>query len=115
MKSQILYREKVPTIEESINIVLEEESRIKLVPNAPKEEASAILASKGKIHFVEQKSPQLGSGGKQQTFENLFCVYCKKRNHTKETCFKLKNRNQPLGQAHAATALVDVSPGGEVS
>ena len=43
----------MPTIEETINILLEEERRMKLVPNAPKEEASAILASKGKIHVLE--------------------------------------------------------------
>ena len=66
------------TIEESINIVLEKESRVKLVPNAPKEEASVILTSKGKIHVLEQKSPQLGSGVKQQALENLFYVYSRK-------------------------------------
>ena len=66
------------TIEESVNIVLEEESQMKLVPNAPKEEASVILTSKGKIHVLEQKLPRLGSEGKQQALENLFCVYCKK-------------------------------------
>ena len=113
LRSQILNQEKVPSIEEFINIVLEEESRMKLVPNAPKEEASVILATKGKIHVLEEKAPQLGSGGKQQKFENLFCVYCKKWNHTKETCFKLKNRNQR--QAHAATAQVDEGLDGNVS
>ena len=88
---------------------------MKLVHNAPKEEASAILASKGKIHVLEQKSPQFGSGGKQQAFENLFCVYCKKWNHTKETCFKLKNRNQRQGQAYPATTQVDEGLDGDVS
>ena len=53
LRNQFLNREKVPTIEETINILLEEERRMKLVPNAPKEEASAILASKGKIHVLE--------------------------------------------------------------
>ena len=78
LRSQILNREKVTIIEESINIVLEEESQMKLVPNAPKEEARVILASKGKIHVLEQKLPQLGSEGKQQALENLFCVHLKK-------------------------------------
>ena len=105
----------MPTIEGSTNIVLEEESRMKLVPNTPKEEASAILASKGEIHVVEQKSPQLGSGGKQQTFENLICVYCKNGTTQKKLAFKLKNRNQRQGQARAATAQVDKGLDGDVN
>ena len=70
----------MPTIEESINIVLKEESRVKLVPNAPKEEESVILTFKGKIHVLEQKSPKIGSGGKQQALENLFYAFSRKHN-----------------------------------
>ena len=74
-----------------------------------------LLVSKNKTHILEQKSPQFGSGGKQQTSENLFCIYCKRWNHSKGTCFKLKNRNQRQGQAHAARTHVNESPVGDVS
>ena len=46
VRSQIFHREKVPDIEEAIGIIIEEESRLKLVPEAPPNQPTAFIAKK---------------------------------------------------------------------
>lgn len=58
LRSQILNREKVPSLEESIQIVVEEETRLKLVPGGDKEDIRVVLATKSKISStgIDQKT-----------------------------------------------------------
>ena len=46
VRSQILHLEKVPDLEEAIGIILEEESRLKLMPEAPPNQPTAFIAKK---------------------------------------------------------------------
>ena len=100
LRSQILHREALPDLDQAIGMVIKDEKRFKVSSTGNSSGISMGFSSKretappGKESSGEHNSQE--SEGSQQMQKDLFCVYCKKRNHTKENCRKLawKEKNK---------------------
>ena len=97
---QFYNRETSLTFDDAVLQLLSEESRLQDMKGV--EESSAYTATQSKAPAVNpptQPTPQFGKSKKGPTKnrENLWCNYCKRRGHTKETFWKLQNRTP---QAH---------------
>ncbi|CAA7396036.1 unnamed protein product [Spirodela intermedia] len=93
VKQQILSRERKCDLDEAISIILNEETRQKLMLSVPE--------------------PHHGQGRNQKTdfHDNLWCTYCRKARHTRDRCYKLHDKPQNFGiekygsQSHLAAGL----------
>ncbi|XP_078435144.1 uncharacterized protein LOC144706347 [Wolffia australiana] len=102
VRSQLLHREKLPTLEEAISATLQAESRFGVTPDSQGQNSSALLTKKpegrggppgGWTTRPAPPNPAVGGDGEDNR-DSLFCNYCKKRRHTKENCWKLAWKNQ---------------------
>ena len=100
---QILNREKIPDLENAIGMIADEKLRMN-VDNGMKiwsdsQNASQVAfvsrKSEGRVNSkntVSQSSSNVKSGGQltdHDPRDYMFCNYCKKKRHTKDTCWKL--------------------------
>ena len=105
LRSQLLNRERVPTLEEAILAVLDKEKRRKIVPRAERDEVKAGLLARSKP--VKGGEADLGKNPKRRGDETpdqkttsgkssqRFCTYCKKRSHYRDTCYSLYPHLRP--------------------
>ena len=118
LRSQLIHRENALTFKGAVRSARIEESRLKkpshasafLLQSSPQAQPfpAAETAPRDSTHL--EASPKGDS--------SLFCNYCKKRGHSKETCFKLQRKRSQ--QSHLAASVLPtdiqsfVSPLGQV-
>ncbi|XP_078429486.1 uncharacterized protein LOC144708026 [Wolffia australiana] len=116
VRAQLIHRETGPTFKDALHSVRVEESRFQQAQNS----ASALVAHSSSSARPSSTPPpgSLPRGPTARTEDSpkgdpsLFCNYCKKRGHSKETCYKLqRKRAQPSNLAAAASS---VPPPGQV-
>ncbi|XP_078446364.1 uncharacterized protein LOC144715310 [Wolffia australiana] len=105
VQNQILHRETMPDLDQTIGMVMDEEKRLKINPEASKGNSTDFSTKKDPTsqgdHIrgrtgVGQQGINTGQshGARGDPKDDMFCVYCKKRRHTKENCWKLAQKNQ---------------------
>ena len=106
VRSQLLHREKLPSLEEAIGAVRQAESRFRVAPEPQVQNSAALLTRKPEARSTpsgnwQSRPPQPNAtpGTKGEDGRDaLFCAYCKKCRHTKENCWKLAWKNQNSGK-----------------
>lgn len=109
VRVQILGREDLPSLNETISIIRVEEGWRSVILETYRGDSLALVTKtiglKVSSTFVNQAN-QSKSNNKDSNRDSLFCTYCKKHRHTKEQCWKLHGRpNRSInnrGQAHVA-------------
>ena len=119
LRSQLLYREKRPTLEEAISAVRQEESRLRVSSETHGQNSAALLIKKLEVRASSagnwtprpsQPSQTLPAEGDDNR-DLLVCNYCKKRRHKKENCWKLAWKNQNSGKrAYVTSSQLQNSP-----
>ena len=106
VRSQLLHREKLRSLEEAIGAILQAESRHR-VSVEPQGHYSATLLTKkpdarslpSRNWTLRQAHPSNTQGAEgEDARDQLFCTYCMKRRHMKENCWKLAWKNQNGGK-----------------
>ncbi|KAA8538881.1 hypothetical protein F0562_025573 [Nyssa sinensis] len=110
VRVQVLGKESLPSLEGVFSIVRAEESRRGVMLDNPVNEGSAMNSTKLGHHT------EINRDERQPNREGVWCTYCKKARHTKDTCWKLHGKppnvggkggnrgGQPRGQAHMTNA-----------
>ncbi|CAA7405798.1 unnamed protein product [Spirodela intermedia] len=101
VRQQILSRERKCDLDEAISIILNEETRRKLMLSVPKVDNTAFMIKQGEIMKKasgQAKQPQHGQGRNKKTDfrDNLWCTYCRKACHTRDICYKLRVVNHKI-------------------
>ncbi|TXG53836.1 hypothetical protein EZV62_019092 [Acer yangbiense] len=106
VRVQVLGKEPLPSLNEVFTIIRAESGRRLVMLENKTGEASA-LAAKGVTRL-----PQMGVGNGvemgRNSKEGVWCNYCKKPRHTKETCWKLHGKPANIGNN---TAYGNQQPG----
>ena len=120
LRGQLIHRETL-NFKDALRSVRLEEARLQQAQSGIPATAMAIQSST--TTQATTRAPSLTgnlSRGTPPRIEDtprgdptLFCNYCKKRGHSKETCFKLQRKRAQ--QAHVATHVATVSPPGSTS
>ena len=100
VRSQLLHREKLPSLEEAIGAIRQAESRLRVTTKRP--ENRVLPGGSGTPRSPQSNSVPATEGDVNR--DSLFCTYCKKRRHTKENCWKLAWKNQNLSKKAYATS-----------
>ncbi|XP_078435187.1 uncharacterized protein LOC144706156 [Wolffia australiana] len=112
VRAQLIHRETGPTFKDALRSVRVEESRFQQAQNS----ASALVAqSSSSARPSTTTSPSSLPRGQTARTEDspkgdpsLFCNYCKKRGHSKETCYKLQRKR--MQQSNLATVAPAAGP-----
>ena len=111
MRVQILGKEEVPSLNETISLIRAEESRRGVMLEPQTVEGSAMVTTKDQPSSTVPGKGR-GEGQGRDHKESLWCNYCKKSRHTRETCWKLHGKPpsrewghkggqpKPQGRAH---------------
>ena len=92
VRSQLLDREKLPSLEEAIGALKKDESRFRVTLESQVQHSFALLTEKLEAQAAptgnwtprsSQPTPILGAE-EEDSRDALFYAYCKKRQHTKE-------------------------------
>ncbi|KAL3734117.1 hypothetical protein ACJRO7_023463 [Eucalyptus globulus] len=89
VRIQILGKEEVPSLEETISLIRVEESRRSVMLEPQAVEGSA---------FTTRKVDEKGDLPRKDNQDSLWCAYCKKPRHTKEQYWKLNGRPTTSGR-----------------
>ncbi|KAI4350951.1 hypothetical protein L6164_005353 [Bauhinia variegata] len=128
VRVQILGRETLPNLNETLYLTRGEESRRDVMLDSTSNADSALIAerrdnrgSKTDSVFNAARRDNRGSKSdstKASNRDNLWCTHCKKPKHTRETCFKLHGKEQVLNrikqqrtQANLTATEQPASPG----
>ena len=125
VRVQILGKDEIPTLNETISLIRAEESRRGVMLEGQVEEKSAMMTRDRNI--MKQGNGQaelsrLGLQGKDSK-DSLWCTYCKKSRHTREKCWKLNGkprtssqdwgykggRKKSQGQAHMTATDLEIT------
>ncbi|XP_078427746.1 uncharacterized protein LOC144700188 [Wolffia australiana] len=113
VRSQLLHREKLPSLEEAIGAIRQAESRLRVAPDPQTQNSAAFLSRKPEAKAAPNTSwptrppppNSTASPEGEDSRDALFCAYCKRRRHTKENCWKLAWKNQNAGKkAYVSTS-----------
>ena len=88
----------LPQIEEVFAEVRREESRRKIMLGDPRSPIQSEVSALVSRSYQRNQKPDFSVESKRSGKGNLWCDYCKKTNHTKETCWKLNGK--PPNQYH---------------
>ncbi|XP_078437631.1 uncharacterized protein LOC144708251 [Wolffia australiana] len=107
LRGQLIHREKMLTYQDALRSV-RIESRFQQAPSLTSAFAATPAAA---THASSPNSSARGTSSRSEEFPKgdptLFCNYCKKRGHSKETCFKLQRKRTQ--QSHLAAAAPPAS------
>ncbi|XP_078441195.1 uncharacterized protein LOC144711146 [Wolffia australiana] len=121
LRGQLLHREKVPTLKEALVDVQMDETRLGLFHSEPalamavkqlgSSRPTSVPVVSPYMSSPKVSSPNMNSPVQQSAStshsapgnSSIFCNYCKKRGHTKETCYKLQQKN--AHQSHLVSHL----------
>ncbi|KAG6775743.1 hypothetical protein POTOM_019236 [Populus tomentosa] len=99
MRVQILGKESLPSLNEVFSVIKAEEGRRAVMLDAPNTEGSAMLITNSRNMGDAMNGAEVGKiEGKKFPKDDLFCNYCKKAGHTKETCWKLHGKPPRMGR-----------------
>jgi hypothetical protein len=99
MRVQILGKESLPSLNEVFSVIRAEEGRRTVMLDAPNTEGSAMLITYSRSMGDAMNGAEVGKiEGKKFPKDYLFCNYCKKTGHTKETCWKLHGQPPRMGR-----------------
>ena len=87
VRIQILSKEEIPSIKETISLIQAEEHRRSVMLEPQTVNGSALLVAKKDHHEKEKTDISQHSGKENQWKENKvnpWCTYCKKLRHSKE-------------------------------
>ncbi|XP_078441620.1 uncharacterized protein LOC144711480 [Wolffia australiana] len=112
VRAQLIHRETGPTFKDALRSVRVEESRFQQAQKS----ASALVAQSSSSARPSTTTPpsSLPRGQTARTEDSakgdpsLFCNYCKKRGHFKETCYKLQRKR--MQQSNLATVAPAAGP-----
>lgn len=109
VRVQILGKEDLPSLNETIAIVRAEEGRRSVMLETHGGEGSAMVTKGTGLKESSPYQPVVqATATSRSARDSLFCTYCKKHRHTREQCWKLNgrpNRNaNDRGQAHVASS-----------
>ncbi|XP_078437652.1 uncharacterized protein LOC144708275 [Wolffia australiana] len=113
VRSQLLHREKLPSLEEAIGAIRQAESRLRVAFDPQTQNSAAFLSRKPEAKAAPNTSwptrpppPNLAASPEgEDSRDALFYAYCKRRRHTKENCWKLAWKNQNAGKkAYVSTS-----------
>ncbi|XP_078434956.1 uncharacterized protein LOC144705959 [Wolffia australiana] len=118
LRAQLIHREKELTFKDALRSARIEESRFQQVQTP----VTALVAQSSPARPSTTTPPgSLPRGPTTRSEESpkgdpsLFCNYCKKRGHSKETCYKLqRKRVQQSNLATVAPSVSQVPPPGQV-
>ena len=92
LRSLLCNRENPITFDDAASQLIEEESRLQEMKRSSESSAYAVTtpggippSQHGQIYPNTKKTPAKGK-------DNLWCNYCNRKGHTKETCWKLQGR-----------------------
>ncbi|KAA8547182.1 hypothetical protein F0562_003610 [Nyssa sinensis] len=91
VRVQVLGKESLPSLEGVFSIVQAEESRRGVMLDNPVNEGSAMNSTKLGHHTETNRDER------QPNREGVWCTYCKKARHTKDTCWKLHGMPPNVG------------------
>ena len=91
IRGQLYNRENPLTFDNAVSQLMTEESCLQEMKGG--EESLACAVSQPRVAKTTQPPPQPNANrrGPIRNKDNLWCNYCKRRGHVKETCRKLKN------------------------
>ena len=112
VRSQLLHREKLPSLEEAIGAIRQPKSCLRVSSEPQGHNSDALLTKKPEIratstgNWTSRPSPPSSIQGVEgdDYKDLLFCTYCKKHHHTKENFLKLAWKNQNTGKKAYATS-----------
>ncbi|XP_078440154.1 uncharacterized protein LOC144710299 [Wolffia australiana] len=118
LRAQLIHREKELTFKDALRSARIEESRFQQVQTP----VTALVAQSSPVRPSTMTPPgSLPRGPTTRSEESpkgdpsLFCNYCKKRGHSKETCYKLqRKRVQQSNLDTVAPSVSQVPPPGQV-
>ena len=122
VRSQLLHREKLLSLEESIDAIRQAESHLRVSSEPQGHNSTALLTKKPEIRATSTRNwtsrpspPSLIQGLEGDDNKDLlFCTYCKKRRHTKENCWK-KIASAVVAKKNLSWRLInELSPGNEI-
>ncbi|KAF5454932.1 hypothetical protein F2P56_024561 [Juglans regia] len=92
VRVQILGKEEVPSLNETISLIRAEESRrgVMLEPQVLEGSAMVTKTEQQPIQENMKRDPLRNSG--RDNKDALWCTYCKKPRHTKQNCWKLNGK-----------------------
>ncbi|XP_024019915.1 uncharacterized protein LOC112091181 [Morus notabilis] len=82
----------LPQIEEVFAEVRREENRRKIMLGDPKGTAQTKASALGSKSYEQNRKPNFSNEPRRAKKGNLWCDYCQRANHTKETCWKLHGK-----------------------
>ncbi|KAA8550468.1 hypothetical protein F0562_002152 [Nyssa sinensis] len=91
VRVQVLGKESLPSLEGVFSIIRAEESRRGVMLDNPVNEGSAMNSTKLGHHTETNRDER------QPNREGVWCTYCKKARHTKDTCWKLHGKPPNVG------------------
>ena len=91
VRVQILGKEEVQSLNETISLIRAEESRRGVMLEPQTVEGSAMVTKKDQPPLTAAENRRVEGQGRDHK-ENLWCTYCKKSRHTRETCWKLHGK-----------------------
>ncbi|XP_078447619.1 uncharacterized protein LOC144716375 [Wolffia australiana] len=123
VRSQLLHREKLPSLEEAIGAILQAESQFGVTSDSQGQTSAALLTKRPESRTdlagnrtARPFQPSTSATGEgEDSRDALFCNYCKKRRHTKENCWKLAWKNQNSGKRAMAVSSLPQTPSGAVA
>ena len=103
-RGQIFNRPSKVSLEDVITLAIQEESRLKLqnrLPQGPDQRSNSAFVGQSHDKRVQPNS-QLKRAWKSQTpyqKDSLWCNHCKKKRHTKQTCWDIHGRPNKFGKS----------------
>lgn len=112
VRIQILGKETMPALEETISLIRAEESRRNVMLESQPEDGSALVIYSESQRKGMSDEPKSRDNQWKENKDKLWCSHCKKPRHTKDSCWKLHgkppsrewgSRGQQKTQVHLAT------------
>ena len=103
VRIQILGKKKLPSLNEVFSMIRSEEHRRIAMLDESKIEGSAMISTKlvdtrNMPQNLPNQSKNSSYSRHQKKNQNLWCTYCKKPKHTKDTCFQLHGKEAVLSR-----------------
>ena len=100
VRVQILGRDEIPSLEETISLIRAEESRRSVMLEPQVSNGSALVTKseqpqvqdRGRADISKPLERDNRNHYRSDSKDNLWCNYCKKPRHTKENCWKLHGK-----------------------
>ncbi|XP_052175351.1 uncharacterized protein LOC127790104 [Diospyros lotus] len=110
VRVQVLGKDKIPSLNEVFTIVRSEEYRRIAMLNETSLEGSAMAINKKDASWFRSQQGENVFNPKAQNKDGLWCSFCKKPRHTRETCFRLHGKEAMLNKVGGMENLQNFQP-----